>query len=86
LDLGRLLNEFVQRDVSHFHVTLFQHQLMDAAITPALPAHPRDLSEYVPHDLAINIGQAKVSTGVSIRQLGVVDSHLVQHRRVQVMD
>ena len=34
----------------------------------------------------MHIGQAKITTTVTIRQLLVIDAHQVQNRRVQIMD
>ncbi len=42
-------------------------------------------AQNVVHDLAVDIRQTEITTGVSIRQLCVIDAELVQDRGVQIV-
>jgi septum formation inhibitor-activating ATPase MinD len=37
------------------------------------------------NDAAVNVGQSKISARESVRQLGVIETHQVQHGRMQVV-
>ena len=43
-------------------------------------------ADHLPDDLAVNVGQAKVSACVAVGQPGVVESHQVKDGRMKVVD
>src|SRR5262245_18073889 len=50
------------------------------------PSLGQDSGEDILDDVAVDIGQAEVTSGVAIRQLRVVEAQEVQNGRVQVVD
>ena len=60
----------------------------DLILTAPRPrrANPPGLTQYLGHDIAIDVGQAKVPAGVSIHQPGMIDTHEMQDRRVVIVD
>ena len=45
-----------------------------------------ELCDEVFDDVAVNVGQAEVSTGITVREFFVVEAEQFEHRRVQIVD
>src|SRR5688572_23245717 len=51
-----------------------------------LPLTPYPLQQNIPYDIAEHIRQAEVSAGIPIRQFLVVDTELMEDRRVKIVN
>ena len=51
-----------------------------------MAALEKDLDQNVFHYVAVNVRQPEIAARITIRQLRMIETHRVQHRRVKIVD